>query len=144
MELCGCVCMCVSVHIIHRSVYGTFSFMWRILHLLFLAWESVICPIGAVIVNMCSFCIYFYVLLILFIYLFIFGGCHHKCDECARSTCQVLPIHTSTCDFGITSKSQWHGNVDPMTLSHSRFSCPLFAVGVDYDVSWCVNQTFLV
>ena len=74
MELCGCVCMCVIVHIMHRSVYGTFSFMWRVLRLLFLARESVICPIGAVVVKVCSFCIYFYVLLILFIYLFIFWG----------------------------------------------------------------------
>ena len=48
--------------------------MWRILQLLFLAWESIICLIGAVVVNMCSFCRYFYVLLILFIYLFIFLG----------------------------------------------------------------------
>ena len=32
---------------------------------------------------------------------------------------------------------------DPMIPSHSRFSCALFAVCVDYDVSWCVNQNFL-
>ena len=32
---------------------------------------------------------------------------------------------------------------DPMTPSHSGFSCFLFAVCIDYYVSWCVNPTFL-
>ena len=29
---------------------------------------------------------------------------------------------------------------DSMTSAHSRFCCHLFAVCVDYNVSWCMNQ----